>query len=128
LSFLLNLFVPSVCSVFHASNGGLGITDVLFGRPGGLNQSMIDVLSRSILATSTASPRSFLPTLALFHFPASRRFGFLQLCHALCLPGSRLVGNIFASDFQDQGVQSTEASVRIVGLFSRVVGLDDQGI
>jgi hypothetical protein len=82
----------------------------------------------SVLSTTTASPRSFLPALSLFHLPALRRFSFLQFLHTLGLPCSRLVGHILAPNLEDQGVQSAEASVRIVGLFPRVIGLDDQAV
>lgn len=78
----------------------------LLRLPSSINLSHLARLESmcSIHPTTTASPRSFLPTLSLFHLPAPRRFGFLQFRYTFRLPCSRLVGHHLAPNFEEQGV------------------------
>ena len=81
----------------------------------------------SVLPPPPSPPRSFLRPLPLLDPPPPRRLRFLQPRHALRLSRARLIRHAFAANLSDQSEQSLEASGSVVGLFARVVGLDDQG-
>lgn len=93
------------------------------GAPSAMNDP-----SLSIISSSSTPPGRLFATLPLFHLPAPRRLSFLQLFYPFRLPRRCLIGNHFSSNLEDQRVQSSKAGGSIVGLFPRVVGLNDQGV
>lgn len=82
----------------------------------------------SVLSPSPTPPSTLLTTQLLFHLPPPRGLSFLQPLHPLRLPRRRLVRHRLPPNLKQQVVQSAEASVRVVRLFPRVVGLDYEGV
>lgn len=81
----------------------------------------------SILSPSTP-PRTFLAALLLLHLPPPCRLSFLQLLDPLRLSRRRFIGDRFAPNREQKVVQSPKASIGVIYLLARIVGLDDQRI